>query len=526
MPTWNDAIEDYKRAEGALRRTDRIAYMRHIRPFLEKIGYLLVECMMPDELFRKIMNHEAYIILTETVPLIRDKVGARIPKGHELFSFIQAGYFFTHAVACADPNSMESRIRKRLHSFGESLYLAYCTASEVAMHSQTMDIDVAINQSHIDYLIRTLFDYLEKLRLAALPHYLLRILHIQPLKNRHETPLKQWVAYWERMSPAIPYSLSEDLSWNPQQPDPVLEQVEFFTERYLVLLGDSGTGKTVVALYKAYQWTHLGKRVAYITGSRNQLTYLQCQTPEGFFPFKMYDVSLYLRTTSKVYDCVVIDNAHEIQMITLQLIVRHTQEQVLICSHTCATSKWNRPKDILHYFCCPNCVLATNWRLSRKQFKWARQLLHDQQGVNQMRFHADKVLELRTIHYGCPQERWSMLLQLIQQHTREKMALLFHTDQQVKDAADFLMSLGIEVEYQYSFRCLNHFKVRCNTLNFATNILKILRYDQASGLQFDTVVLPVFDHSSQAGRGQQLYIALTRASRHCYIFKQNSRRKF
>ena len=119
-----------------------------------------------------------------------------------------------------------------------------------------------------------------------------------------------------------------------------------------------------------------------------------------------------------------------------------------------------------------------------------------------------------------------MLLQLMQQHTREKMALLFHTDQQVKDAADFLMSLGIEVEYQYSFRCLNHFKVQCNTLNFATNILKILRYDQASGLQFDTVVLPVFDHSSQAGRGQQLYIALTRASRHCYIFKQNSRRKF
>ena len=193
MPTWNDAIEDYKRAEGALRRTDRIAYMRHIRPFLEKIAYLLVECMMPDELFRKIMNHEAYIILTETVPLIRDKVGARISKGHELFSFIQAGYFFTHAVACADPNSMESRIRKRLHSFGESLYLAYCTASEVAMHSQTMDIDVAINQSHIDYLIRTLFDYLEKLRLAALPHYLLRILHIQPLKNRYETPLKQWL---------------------------------------------------------------------------------------------------------------------------------------------------------------------------------------------------------------------------------------------------------------------------------------------------------------------------------------------
>lgn len=525
MPTWNDAIDDYKRASAALERADRIAYMRHIRPFLEKIGYLLAKGMMPEALFRKIMNQEAYIILNDTVPLVRDKLGSRIPKGHELFNYIQAGYYFSHSVACTDSNSIESRIRKRLSSFGESLYLAYCTASEMAMHAQQLGTDIRIHQRHIDSLIRAFFDYLEKMRLAALPHYLLRILQVQPLNHRRQTPLAEWIAYWERMSQVISYSLSEDLSWDPLCPDPTLEQVEFFTERCMVLLGDSGTGKTVVALYKAYQWHLQGKQVAYITGSRNQITYLQCQTSTGYFPFQMYYVTRYLQVLHKDCDCVVIDNAQDIRMQTLQLIVSHTREQVLICSHASVASRWNRSQDILRYFRCKAYRLDHNWRLSSKQFKLARNLLRYIRGIGPMPFHYNSSSHIHFIEYSHTHEQRFLLLQLIQQHAQEKMALLFHTDHQVKAAAQFLIRQGVDVEYQYCSR-YKRIRVKYDTLNFATCILKILRYDRASGLQFDTVILPTFDRDSHGGRRQSLYIALTRACMHCYILRSVSRRKF
>ena len=56
------------------------------------------------------------------------------------------------------------------------------------------------------------------------------------------------------------------------------------------------------------------------------------------------------------------------------------------------------------------------------------------------------------------------------------------------------------------------------TLDFTTEIPKVMTYHSAKGLQFETVFLPFYEGASDKESRKALYVAMTRTYRFLYLF--------
>ncbi|MFC1777321.1 ATP-binding domain-containing protein [Pseudomonadota bacterium] len=153
--------------------------------------------------------------------------------------------------------------------------------------------------------------------------------------------------------------------------------------------------------------------------------------------------------------------------------------------------------------------LAFNHRLPKKIARFAAGLVGDDELVTRCRKEgAEKPYILR---YKTFEEQLDAAMEQIKNRKITDSGILFLSNDLVKRAYDYLSSKGHLVEAKYKEGKRNH-----SDLNFTSDNPKLMTYHSAKGLQFEAVFLPECSGSRKNDRAA-LYVAVTRSYNYLFI---------
>ena len=160
-------------------------------------------------------------------------------------------------------------------------------------------------------------------------------------------------------------SLPNQLADDPDRSYTWIENLHIVPSKVTLLTGESGTGKTLAGLYKAYQWGQLSRDVVFVTLYRHKAVYLNMLFKEKQPPFQVTYLSKFESTESPI-DFLIIDDAHDFKMETLKNLVKRTRSKVLLCANSLPISPYTHSDALASSFGIMPVKLQTNWRLSRQ----------------------------------------------------------------------------------------------------------------------------------------------------------------
>ena len=160
--------------------------------------------------------------------------------------------------------------------------------------------------------------------------------------------------------------------------------------------------------------------------------------------------------------------------------------------------------------------LYNNYRLPRPVAK----ITQDYVGVGVQRYkervYQNKETELpHFVHYDSEQEQIEALQKLVKDNEGRKVGILLQSNPEVIRISQEFLDNNIECEFKYN-KGDNDFDYVDN-LNFNTLLPKIMTYHSAKGLQFDMVILPLYNGANDDESKKALYVAMTRTMHTLYV---------
>ena len=165
--------------------------------------------------------------------------------------------------------------------------------------------------------------------------------------------------------------------------------------------------------------------------------------------------------------------------------------------------------------------LYNNYRLPRPVAK----ITQDYVGVGVQKYrervYQNKETELpHFVHYDSEQEQIEALQKLVKDNEGRKVGILLQSNPEVIHISQEFLDNNIECEFKYN-KGDNDFDYVDN-LNFNTLLPKIMTYHSAKGLQFDMVILPLYNGANDDESKKALYVAMTRTMHTLYVLYSTS----
>lgn len=317
-------------------------------------------------------------------------------------------------------------------------------------------------------------------------------------------------------------SLPNLLADDPDRSYTWIENLNIVPSKVTLLTGESGTGKTLAGLYKAYQWGQLSRDVVFVTLYRHKAVYLNMLFKEKQPPFQVTYLSKFESTESPI-DFLIIDDAHDFKMETLKNLVKRTRSKVLLCANSLPISPYTHSDALASSFGIMPVKLQTNWRLSRQHLCITDRLmtlhLPSQDAIDVL---LDELSQQRTdmvqkIDYSTKEEKREIVLDLLANHPHEQIGILFQNSEQVKSAHELLRENHVDAQCNYTVLSAHGSRIQQGAIQYTSAQMQLMLYEYASGLEFDVVILPCFCRLSSERDRHQVYTALTRARHTCYL---------
>ena len=112
-------------------------------------------------------------------------------------------------------------------------------------------------------------------------------------------------------------------------------------------------------------------------------------------------------------------------------------------------------------------------------------------------------------------EQINKIIEISNSNPEMSIGVLLPSNQQVIEVCEKLKSQNFD--YEFKFKTDAQDKRAQGELNFTNNLPKIMTYHSAKGLQFDIVILPLFEGANNDETKKALYVAMTRTMHHLYL---------
>ena len=113
------------------------------------------------------------------------------------------------------------------------------------------------------------------------------------------------------------------------------------------------------------------------------------------------------------------------------------------------------------------------------------------------------------------------VVEIIKNNPDSSIGILLHSNSLVEQTCKQLHSVGIRFEYKFQIDIASERKVYGN-LDFRTDLPKVMTYHSAKGLQFDIVILPMYEGATSEDSRKSLYVAMTRTMHKLYVLYSTS----
>ena len=301
------------------------------------------------------------------------------------------------------------------------------------------------------------------------------------------------------------------------------------TDNSYIVKGCAGSGKSILALWKAKQIQEGGKGsylyVVYTKALRQYMSDgikqigLRESNVVNFDACFQWGRNNYGELQRGVwkkgsYDYVIVDEDQDFSRDDIELLKSKARKALLVYGDTAQQLyKFLKDKqtvsmeDIQYFTKFPVEQLVFNHRLPKKIARVA-QYLNSESDELEERCTEEGTEKPKILEYNTKQEQFAAIANLIKNKGMEDVGILFRNNKEVDEAYDYFTNKGIEVEAK-SYR-------HKDELDFTSDNPKLMTYHSSKGLQFENVFIPECTAEGADDRNP-LYVAITRTYRSLYI---------
>ncbi len=161
-------------------------------------------------------------------------------------------------------------------------------------------------------------------------------------------------------------------------------------------------------------------------------------------------------------------------------------------------------------------TLFYNYRLPKPVAKFVQKIGINLPPYNDSVYKSVENEMPRVIQYNSFEEQLKAIYQIVHNTNLKDVGIFLPTKVKVKETYDRLKALGGNYEVKYDDEENWHKSI--NTLDFNSENPKVMTYQSAKGLQFETVFLPNLEDFDDFGDTRTaLYVAMTRTYKNLYI---------
>lgn len=307
--------------------------------------------------------------------------------------------------------------------------------------------------------------------------------------------------------------------------DDQLDLIDMGIGKSMLVTGCAGSGKSVIAMYKAEQLAKTGASVILIAYTKSLSAFMREGLDKADLNYSFYHHYMWKEKLNKpTADYIIVDEIQDFTELEIREFISAANVAYLFFGDSAQSiySQYGKATISIEQISkltglTPLC-LYNNYRLPRPIAKITQPYV----GVN-VNPYEDKVYQNKEnklphiIKYQSLDEQIAAIKVLIDKNAEDlfsTIGILLPNNELVIEVCYKLQMMGVSVEFKYNDDETGKF---VDSLDFSSTIPKILTYHSAKGLQFDTVVLPMYNGANDDESRKALYVAMTRAMHQLYI---------
>ena len=305
--------------------------------------------------------------------------------------------------------------------------------------------------------------------------------------------------------------------------DDQLDLIESTLDKSMLVAGCAGSGKSVIAMHKAEQIAEAGFSVILIAYTKPLNGFMQLGSNiESRYQFYYHYQWKNIQKMPSA-DYIIVDEIQDFEKNEIQEFVNAAKKHFLFFGDTAQSIYRHFGKNTLSIEQISEMTgltvlhLYNNYRLPRPVAK----ITQDYVGVDVMPY-ADKVYrnKEKTLPHFVQLPDFSSqmkaVVDIIKKNPDASIGILLHSNSLVEQTCKQLYSADIKFEYKFQIESAAERKVYGN-LDFRTDLPKVMTYHSAKGLQFDIVILPMYEGANSNDSRKSLYVAMTRTMHKLYV---------
>lgn len=304
--------------------------------------------------------------------------------------------------------------------------------------------------------------------------------------------------------------------------DDQLDLIERTLDKSMLVAGCAGSGKSVIAMHKAEQIAQQGEDVVLIAYTKSLTGFMNVGKPIG--PYRFYYHNQWVKQGKPQADYIIVDEIQDFTQEEIQDFIQAAKKYYLFFGDTAQSIYKQYGKQTLTIEEIAKLTglnvlkLYNNYRLPRSVAK----ITQDYVGVNvdpyKEKVYQNKEKSLPYIIYkNSIEEQVDAIKAIVGNNAGKSIGILLPSNELALNVSEELRkkNVGCELKYSTDMKIDTRY---VDTLDFATIMPKIMTYHSAKGLQFDIVILPMYNGASDNESRKALYVAMTRTMHKLYVF--------
>ena len=297
--------------------------------------------------------------------------------------------------------------------------------------------------------------------------------------------------------------------------------IERELNKSMIVAGCAGSGKSVIAMYKARQIIDDGGDVILIAYTKSLNRYMQ-QGKELTNDAKRFYYHWQWQDAGRPSaDYIIVDEIQDFSKDEIREFINAARKCFFFFGDS-AQSIYGRMKETLSISDLSLMTgidvsyLNSNYRLPKPVAKITQEYV----GVDASPY-ADAIYQSREmalphfVRFDDEESQIESIIQLIEKKNMMNVGILVPDNEQVLSLMKAFSDRNFACEFKYNAGFED--KRNSVTLDFSTQLPKLMTYHSAKGLQFETVILPFYEGATDKDARKALYVAMTRTYRFLYV---------
>ena len=301
-----------------------------------------------------------------------------------------------------------------------------------------------------------------------------------------------------------------------------LEIIDNTQDESILVAGCAGSGKSVIAMHKAEQLAMRGEEVILIAYTISLSEYMNAGKHVG--SYKFYYHNQWKNLGMPHADYIIVDEIQDFTEEEIKEFISAADKHFMFFGDTAQSIYRQYGKNTLSIeeiskvANLNTLLLYNNYRLPRPIAK----ITQDYVGVNVPPYR-DKVYQNKEkslphiIYKESIHEQVISICKIINENNGKSIGVLLPSNENVVTICKETELNNLLFEKKYSVTTEKGRQI-VDTLDFTTFVPKVMTYHSAKGLQFDIVILPMYNGASDNESRKALYVAMTRTIHKLYVF--------